>query len=192
MVSAAKDYGFRVAAHAHGAEGMKRAIRAGVSSIEHGTFMDDEAIALLKQYGTYYVPTITAGKSVADSAKIPGYYPPLVVPKAIATGPKIQSTFAKAYKAGVKIAFGTDAGVFAHGKNYKEFEYMVEAGMPAMEAIQSATMSAATLLGISDRTGSIEKGKIADIIAVNGDPLQDIKVLSIMQFVMKEGVIYKQ
>ncbi len=192
VVSTAKDYGFRVAAHAHGAEGMKRAIRAGVSSIEHGTFMDDEAIALLKQYGTYYVPTITAGKSVADSAKIPGYYPPLVVPKAIATGPKIQSTFAKAYKAGVKIAFGTDAGVFAHGKNYKEFEYMVEAGMPAMEAIQSATMSAATLLGISDRTGSIEKGKIADIIAVNGNPLQDIKVLSIMQFVMKEGVIYKQ
>ncbi len=192
VVSTAKDYGFRVAAHAHGAEGMKRAIRAGVSSIEHGTFMDDEAIALLKQYGTYYVPTITAGKSVADSAKIPGYYPPLVVPKAIATGPKIQSTFAKAYKAGVKIAFGTDAGVFAHGKNYKEFEYMVEAGMPAIEAIQSATLSAATLLGISDRIGSIEKGKIADIIAVNGDPLQDIKVLSIMQFVMKEGVIYKQ
>lgn len=146
VVSTAKDYGFRVAAHAHGAEGMKRAIRAGVSSIEHGTFMDDEVIALLKQHGTYYVPTITAGKSVADSAKIPGYYPPLVVPKAIATGPKIQSTFAKAYKAGVKIAFGTDAGVFAHGKNYKEFEYMVEAGMPAMEAIKSATMSAATLL----------------------------------------------
>ena len=192
VVSTAQDYGFRVAAHAHGAEGMKRAIRAGVSSIEHGTFMDDEVIALLKQHGTYYVPTITAGKSVADSAKIPGYYPPLVVPKAIATGPKIQSTFAKAYKAGVKIAFGTDAGVFAHGKNYKEFEYMVEAGMPAMEAIQSATLSAATLLGISDRLGSIEKGKIADIIAVNGDPLQDIKVLSIMQFVMKEGVIYKQ
>lgn len=192
VVSTAKDYGFRVAAHAHGAEGMKRAIRAGVTSIEHGTFMDDEVIALLKQHGTYYVPTITAGKSVADSAKIPGYYPPLVVPKAIATGPKIQSTFAKAYKAGVKIAFGTDAGVFAHGKNYKEFEYMVEAGMPAMEAIKSATMSAATLLGISDRTGSVEKGKIADIIAVNGDPLQDIKVLSIMQFVMKEGVIYKQ
>lgn len=192
VVSTAQDYGFRVAAHAHGAEGMKRAIRAGVSSIEHGTFMDDEVIALLKQHGTYYVPTITAGKSVADSAKIPGYYPPLVVPKAIATGPKIQSTFAKAYKAGVKIAFGTDAGVFAHGKNYKEFEYMVEAGMPAMEAIQSATLSAATLLGISDRIGSIEKGKIADIIAVNGDPLQDIKVLSIMQFVMKEGVIYKQ
>lgn len=192
VVSTAKDYGYRVAAHAHGAEGMKRAIRAGVSSIEHGTFMDDEVIALMKEKGTYYVPTITAGKSVADSAKIPGYYPPLVVPKAIATGPKIQSTFAKAYKEGVKIAFGTDAGVFAHGKNYKEFEYMVEAGMPAMEAIKSATMNAADLLGILDRTGSIEKGKFADIIAVNGDPIKDIKVLSAMTFVMKEGVVYKQ
>jgi imidazolonepropionase-like amidohydrolase len=191
VVSTAKDYGYRVAAHAHGAEGMKRAIRAGVSSIEHGTFMDDEVIALMKEKGTYFVPTITAGKSVADSAKIPGYYLPLVVPKAIATGPKIQSTFAKAYKAGVKIAFGTDAGVFAHGKNYKEFEYMVEAGMPAMEAIKSATMNAADLLGISDRIGSIEKGKSADIIAVNGDPIKDIKVLSSMNFVMKEGVVYK-
>jgi len=191
VVSTAKDYGYRVAAHAHGAEGMKRAIRAGVSSIEHGTFMDDEAIALMKQFGTYYVPTITAGKSVADSAKIPGYYPPLVVPKAIATGPKIQSTFAKAYKAGVKIAFGTDAGVFAHGKNYKEFEYMTEVGMPAMEAIKSATVHAADLLGISDRLGSIEKGKLADIIAVNGDPLKNIQALATMNFVMKDGVVYK-
>ncbi len=191
VVSTAKDYGYRVAAHAHGAEGMKRAIRAGVSSIEHGTFMDDEVIALMKKYGTYYVPTITAGKSVADSAKIPGYYPPLVVPKAISTGPKIQSTFAKAYKEGVKIAFGTDAGVFAHGKNYKEFEYMTEAGMPAMEAIQSATVHAADLLGISDRLGSVEKGKIADIIAVNGDPLKNIQALANMNFVMKEGLVYK-
>lgn len=191
VVSTAKDYGYRVAAHAHGAEGMKRAIRAGVSSIEHGTFMDDEAIALMKQFGTYYVPTITAGKSVADSAKIPGYYPPLVVPKAIATGPKIQSTFAKAYKAGVKIAFGTDAGVFAHGKNYKEFEYMTEVGMSAMEAIKSATVHAADLLGISDRLGSIEKGKLADIIAVNGDPLKNIQVLATMNFVMKDGIVYK-
>lgn len=191
VVSTAKDYGYKVAAHAHGAEGMKRAIRAGVTSIEHGTFMDDEVISLMKKHGTYYVPTITAGKSVADSAKIPGYYPPFVVAKAIETGPKIQGTFAKAHKAGVKIAFGTDAGVFAHGKNYKEFEYMVEAGMPAMEAIKTATMSAADLLGISDRLGSIEKGKIADIIAVNGNPVQDIKVLSTMNFVMKEGIVYK-
>jgi imidazolonepropionase-like amidohydrolase len=191
IVSTAKDYGYKVAAHAHGAEGMKRAIRAGVTSIEHGTFMDDEVIRLMKQYGTYYVPTITAGKSVADSAKIPGYYPPLVVPKAMETGPKIQATFAKAYKAGVKIAFGTDAGVYAHGKNYKEFEYMVEAGMPPMESIKAATVSAADLLGISDKVGSIEKGKLADIIAVDGDPLQDIKVMGKVQFVMREGKVYK-
>ncbi|ANE53103.1 metal-dependent hydrolase family protein [Flavisolibacter tropicus] len=191
IVSTAKDYGFKVAAHAHGAEGMKRAIRAGVTSIEHGTFMDDEVIRLMKQYGTYYVPTITAGKSTADSAKIPGYYPPLVVPKALETGPKIQATFTKAYKAGVKIAFGTDAGVYAHGKNYKEFEYMVEAGMPPMESIKAATVSAADLLGVSDKVGSIEKGKLADIIAVDGDPLQDIKVMGKVQFVMKEGKVYK-
>ena len=192
IITTAKDYGFKVAAHAHGAEGMKRAIRAGISSIEHGTFMDDEVISLMKKNGTYYVPTITAGKSVADSALIPGYYPPFVRVKALETGPKIQATFAKAYKAGVKIAFGTDAGVFAHGKNYKEFEYMVEAGMPAMEAIQSATVSAADLLGLSSKVGSLETGKLADIIAVNGNPLENIKVLSAVGFVMKEGKIYKQ
>jgi imidazolonepropionase-like amidohydrolase len=143
-------------------------------------------------YGTYYVPTITAGKSVADSAKIAGYYPVFVTAKALETGPKIQATFTKAYKAGVKIAFGTDAGVFAHGKNYKEFEYMVEGGMPAMVTIKSATMAAADLLGLSDKLGSIEKGKLADVIAVDGDPLQDIKVMKNVSFVMKEGKIYKQ
>lgn len=192
VVATAKDYGYKVAAHAHGAEGMKRAIRAGVTSIEHGTFMDDEVIQLMKQHGTWYVPTITAGKAVADSAKIPGYFPPLVAPKALETGPKIQQTFAKAYKAGVKIAFGTDAGVFAHGKNYKEFEYMVEAGMLPMVAIKSATTSGAELLGLSDKIGSIEKGKLADIIAVDGDPLNDIKVMKDVVFVMKEGIVYKQ
>ena len=192
VVQTAKDYGFKVAAHAHGAEGMKRAIRAGVNSIEHGTFMDDETIELLKKNGTYYVPTITAGKSVADSAKIPGYYPPLVVPKAIETGPKIQGTFAKAYKAGVKIAFGTDAGVFMHGKNYMEFQYMVEAGMPPMAAIQSATIVAADLLGVKDKLGSIEKGKLADIIAVEGDPLTNISAMKNVTFVMKEGEVYKE
>lgn len=192
VVQTAKDYGFKVAAHAHGAEGMKRAIRAGVNSIEHGTFMDDETIELLKKNGTYYVPTITAGKSVADSAKIPGYYPPLVVPKAIETGPKIQGTFAKAYKAGVKIAFGTDAGVFMHGKNYMEFQYMVEAGMPPMATIQSATIVAADLLGLKDKLGSIEKGKLADIIAVEGDPLTNISAMKNVTFVMKEGEVYKE
>jgi imidazolonepropionase-like amidohydrolase len=192
IVSTAKDYGYKVAAHAHGAEGMKRAIRAGVTSIEHGTLMDDEVIRLMKQYGTYYVPTITAGKSVADSAKMPGYYPPFVAAKAVEIGPKLQATFTKAYKAGVKIAFGTDAGVYAHGKNYKEFEYMVEAGMSAMETIKAATVVAADLLGISDKVGSIEKGKLADIVAVPGDPIQDISIMNNIQFVMKEGKVYKQ
>ncbi|MGV3539172.1 MAG: metal-dependent hydrolase family protein, partial [Rufibacter sp.] len=192
IVETAHDLGMKVAVHAHGPEGMKRAIRAGVNSIEHGTLMDEETMKLMKKNGTWYVPTITAGKSVADSAKIPGYYPPLVTPKALAIGPQLQGTFGRAYKEGVKIAFGTDAGVFMHGKNAKEFEYMVEAGMPAMEAIKSATVYAADLLGMSQKLGSIEKGKLADLVAVPGDPLQDIKVLQQVSFVMKDGKVYKQ
>ncbi|MDJ1491631.1 amidohydrolase family protein [Cytophagaceae bacterium DM2B3-1] len=191
IVKTAKDYGFHVAAHAHGAEGMKRAIKAGITTIEHGTFMDDETIELFKKYGTYYVPTIIAGKTVADSAKVPGYYHPLVIPKAIETGKQIQATFAKAYKAGVKIAFGTDAGVFLHGKNAKEFEYMVEAGMPAMQAIKCATIIPAEILGMKDQLGSLESGKFADIVATNENPLQNIKTLQNVTFVMKEGVVYK-
>jgi imidazolonepropionase-like amidohydrolase len=192
VVTAAKDYGYKVAAHAHGAEGIKRAIKGGVNSIEHGTFMDDEGMALAKQYGTYLVPTITAGKSVADSAKIPGYYTDVVTPKALATGPKIQGTFAKAYKAGVKIAFGTDAGVFVHGKNWLEFVYMVEAGMPAIEAIRCATVHAADLLGETERLGSIEAGKFADIIAVEGDPIANISAIANVRFVMKAGKVYRK
>ncbi|MBC7891760.1 MAG: amidohydrolase family protein, partial [Sphingobacteriaceae bacterium] len=134
IVRTAKDYGFPVAAHAHGAEGMKRAIRAGVTSIEHGTYMDEEAMELCKKHGTFYVPTILAGKTVADSARRFGYYSPIVVPKALEIGPLIQATFAKAYKAGVKIAFGTDSGVSIHGVNAQEFQYMTEAGMPPMAA----------------------------------------------------------
>jgi imidazolonepropionase-like amidohydrolase len=191
IVETAKDYGFKVAAHAHGVEGMKRAIRAGVTSIEHGTFMDEETMELCKKYGTWYVPTIIAGKSTADSAKIRNYYSDLVTPKALAVGPKLQATFGKAYKAGVKIAFGTDAGVYRHGQNWREFAYMVEAGMPAMEAIRSATMSAADLLGVTNILGTIEKGKLADIIAVDGDPIKDINVMEKVRFVMKEGVVYK-
>ena len=192
IIATAKDYGFTVAAHAHGAEGMKRAIRAGVNSIEHGTLMDDEAIELFKKYGTWYVPTITAGESVADSAKIPGFYPEIVAAKARVIGAQIKFTFAKAYKAGVKIAFGTDAGVYKHGQNWREFGYMIEAGMPAMEAIKAATISAAELLGMKDQLGSIEVGKLADIVAVDGDPLTDPKVFGKIIFVMKDGVIYKQ
>ena len=192
VVQTANDYGFRVAAHAHGAEGMKRALRAGVTTIEHGTFMDDEAIKIFIQKGTYYVPTVIAGKSTADSAKIPGYYHPLVVPKALETGPYIQKTFEKAYKAGVKIAFGTDAGVYKHGLNAKEFQYMTEAGMPIMEALKSATMIAAEVLEMKDQLGSIEVGKLADIIATDANPLMDVKTLMNVTFVMKEGVIYKK
>lgn len=190
IVETAKDYGFKVAAHCHGKEAMKRAVVAGVNSIEHGTYMDEEVMGLMKKMGTYYVPTITAGKAVGDSAKKPGYYPELVTPKAIAIGPKIQNTFSNAYKAGVKIAFGTDAGVYAHGKNWLEFVYMHEAGMPALETIRSATLYAADLLG-DDRIGVIEKDKLADIIAVDGDPVKDIASMGKVKFVMKNGVVYK-
>lgn len=190
VVETAKDYGLKVACHAHGAEGIRRAILGGVTSIEHGTFMDDEDIKLAKQYGTWYVPTIIAGKSVADSARIPGFFPSVIARKALEIGPQIQQTFTKAYKAGVKIAFGTDAGVYAHGKNYIEFQYMVEGGMTPMEAIKSATSSAADLLGMSSKIGSIANGKSADIVAVDGDPLLDIKAMKNVSFIMKEGKIY--
>lgn len=191
IVTIAKDYGFTVAAHAHGAEGMKRAIRAGVNSIEHGTLMDDETIELFKKYGTWYVPTITAGESVSDSAKKTGYYPAIVAAKAIVIGAQLKSTFAKAYKSGVKIAFGTDAGVFKHGQNWREFGYMIEAGMPAMEAIKAATVNAAELLGVKDEVGSIQTGKLADIVAVDGDPLKSPLVFGKVVFVMKDGIVYK-
>ncbi len=191
IVETAHDYGFKVAVHAHGAEGMKRAIRAGVHSIEHGTLMDDETIALFKKHGTWYVPTLTAGQAVADSAKIPGYYHALVTPKALEIGPQIKNTLARAWKAGVKIAFGTDAGVYKHGRNWLEFIYMIEAGMPVMETIKSATIHAADLLGMKDQLGSIEVGKLADIIAVHGNPLEDSNAFEKVSFVMKNGTVYK-
>ncbi len=191
IVSAAKDYGFKVAAHAHGAEGMRRAVVGGVSSIEHGTYMSDEVMKLMKKHGTYFVPTIIAGKFVAEKAEIPGYFSDLVRPKAAAIGPLIQDTFARAYNAGVPIAFGTDTGVSRHGDNWKEFGYMIEAGMPAMEAIVSATVSAADLLGESENLGSIEPGKFADIIAVPGDPLTDPEEFGRVHFVMKGGEVFK-
>lgn len=188
----AKDYGMTIAAHAHGDEGMQRAILGGVTTIEHGTMMSEETMELMKTHNTYYVPTITAGKEVAEKAMIKGFYPELVVPKALEIGPKIQETFAKAYKKGVKIAFGTDAGVFKHGDNGKEFGYMVEAGMPAMEAIQSATVTSAKILSIDNELGEIKAGFIADVIAVNDDPTETIKTLENVVFVMKEGIVYKQ
>ncbi len=191
IVKAAKDYGFHTAAHAHGAEGMKRAVIAGITTIEHGTLIDDEVMDLMIKYGTYHVPTIIAGRSAADYAKIPGYYHPLVVPKAIAIGSKIQENFGKSYKKGVKIAFGTDAGVFPHGENAREFGYMVEGGMPAIEALLSAMQVNANILGLGDKIGSIEAGKIADIVAVNDNPTSNIKTMEKVTFVMRDGVVYK-
>lgn len=192
IVETAKDYGMHTAAHAHGAEGMKRAVLAGITTIEHGTKMTPEIMDLMKQKGTYYVPTISAGKFVAEKAKEPGYYHPLVVPKALEIGPQIQKTFGEAYKRGVKIAFGTDAGVYPHGENGKEFGYMVEAGMPAMEAIKSATVVPAGILGMSDKIGTLEAGKLADIVAVDDNPLKNIATMAAVSFVMKDGVVYKE
>ena len=192
IVETARDYGMKVAVHAHGKEGMIRAIKAGVASIEHGTYMDKEVMKLMKKHGTYYVPTILAGNFVAEKAKIDGYFPDIVRPKAAAIGPLIQATFGKAYKAGVNIAFGTDSGVSAHGDNAQEFALMVEAGMPPAEAILSATVNTAKLLDVEETLGTLEAGKLADIIAVKGNPLTDISVLEHVQFVMKDGKIYKQ
>jgi imidazolonepropionase-like amidohydrolase len=191
IVDTAEDYGYRVAAHAHGKEGMKRAVLAGVTSIEHGTYMDDEVMALMKRNGTWYVPTISAGRFVAEKAKIEGYFPPVVRPKAERIGALIQATAARAYRAGVRIGFGTDTGVGPHGDNAREFLYMVEAGIPAAYALQSATFFAAQVLGVDDQ-GVIEPGKRADIVAVPGDPLQDISATLRVDFVMKDGVIHRR
>ena len=192
IVETANDYGMLTAAHAHGDEGMQRAIKAGIKTIEHGTLMSAETMKLMKEYKAYLVPTITAGKNVAELAKIEGYFPELVVPKAKAIGPKIQATFEMAYKSGVNILFGTDAGVFKHGLNAKEFGYMVEAGMPAMEAIQSATLIPARLLKVENDYGSIAKGKKADIIAVEHNPIEEISTLENVTFVMKHGRVVKR
>jgi imidazolonepropionase-like amidohydrolase len=190
IVTTARDYGFKVAAHAHGAEGMKRAVRGGVDTIEHGTFMDDETIKLMKERGTFYVPTISAGRWVAEKARDPAFFPPVVRPKAQAVGPQIDATFAKAYRAGVKILFGTDTGVSAHGQNAREFRYMVEDGMPAMEAIRTATSAPAKFLGLDD-VGSVAVGKLGELIGVPGNPLEDITVMERVSFVMKDDTIHK-
>ena len=191
ITQTAKDYGMQVAAHAHGDEGMQRAIIGGVKTIEHGTLMSEETMDLMKKYDVYYVPTITAGKSVEAKAKIPGFFPEIIVPKALAIGPKIQETFGKAYKKGVKIAFGTDAGVFDHGENGKEFAFMVEGGMPALETIQSATITNAKLLGKEKEIGILEAGMFADIIATDDDPTVNIDTMEKVSFVMKNGVVYR-
>ncbi len=190
IVDTAKDYGYTVAAHAHGKEGMKRAILGGVTSIEHGTYMDEEIFKLMKERGTWYVPTITAGKFVAEKAKIDGYYPDIVRPKAARIGSLIQTTFTNAYKAGVKIAFGTDMGVGPHGDNASEFIYMTDAGMPNNVALQTATYNAGQILAPNE-LGQIQAGFKADVVAVAGNPLTDIGLTKKIAFVMKDGVVYK-
>ncbi len=180
-----------VAVHAHGNEGMKRAVLAGVDSIEHGTFMSDEVMQLMKERGTYLVPTISAGVWVAEKSQEEDYFPNIVRPKAASIGPVAKQNFARAYAAGVKIAFGTDSGVSVHGENAREFELMVEGGMSPMKAIQSATLEAARLLKIDDRLGTLEAKKIADVVAVKGNPIQDITATYDVVFVMKEGVVYR-
>ena len=190
VVNAAKDYGMWVAVHAHGPQGMKRAVIAGVDSVEHGTFMTEEIMDLMIKNGTYYVPTISAGEWVAQKAKIDNFFPEIVRPKAASVGPQIGSTFGKAYKRGVKIAFGTDVGVQGHGTNWKEFVYMTQYGMSPIDALVSATLETAKLLGESETLGSISVGKIADIIAVSGDPIIDMNSMKDVIFVMKEGKVY--
>ncbi len=192
IVSTANDYGLWTAAHAHGKEGMKRAVLAGINSIEHGTYMDQEIMDLMKARGTYYVPTIMAGDWVAEKAKIPNFFPALVKPKAEKIGPQITSTFAQAYKAGVKIAFGTDSGVSAHGDNWQEFILMTNAGMSNEDALKSATIETAKLLRVEDQLGQIKPGMFADIIAFQKNPIEDISIVENVSFVMKDGVIYKQ
>jgi imidazolonepropionase-like amidohydrolase len=191
VVVTARDYGFKVAAHAHGTEGIKRAVRAGVDTIEHGTFMDDEGMKLMKERGTFYVPTISAGRWVYDQAQDPSYFPPIVRPKALQVGPQIQGTFAKAYKAGVKILYGTDTGVSQHGSNAREFKLMVDAGMPPMEAIKVATSVPARFLELDDQVGSIVVGKLAELVGVPGNPLEDITVMERVVFVMKDDKVHK-
>ena len=191
LVATARDYGFTVAAHAHGKEAIRRAVIGGVDSIEHGTFLDDETFRLMKEHGTWYVPTITAGAYVAEKAKVPGFYPPQVARKALEIGPQIQATAGRAYRAGVKMAFGTDAGVYPHGTNAHEFELLVGAGIPASYALQTETINAATLLHHENDLGALSAGHYADVIAVAGDPLQDVGTLRSVTFVMKAGTIYK-
>lgn len=192
LVATAHDYGFTVAAHAHGAEAIRRAVVGGVDSIEHGTFLNDEDMRLMKEHGTWLVPTISAGMFVAEKVKVPGYFPPQVAAKAAAIGPQILATAGRAYRAGVKIAFGTDAAVYPHGQNAHEFELMVQAGMPPLFTIQAATIRAAELLRHDKDLGSITAGKIADLVAVPGNPLDDIGLMRRVSFVMKDGAVYKR
>ncbi len=191
ITNTAKNYGMSVAAHAHGDEGMKLAIKGGVQTIEHGSFMSEETMALMIKYNCYLIPTISAGKQVAEKAKQPGFFPPVVARKALEIGPIHQNTMAEAYKKGVPMGFGTDAGVFPHGRNAIEFGYLLEAGIPVKESLKAATITNAELLGM-DNLGQLKKGFLADIIAVEENPIENVKTLENVVFVMKDGKIYKE
>ncbi len=192
IVRTAKEYGMHVAAHAHGKEGMHRAIKAGVQTIEHGSFMDEETVKLMKQHGTYLVPTLSAGKYVAAKAKVKGYYPDIIIPKIEKVDATLKKTFTMVAQSGVNIAFGTDAGVFPHGENAKEFRYMTEYGWSPMFAIQSATITNGKLLDMEGKLGVIAAGYLADIVATDDDPTRNIATTESVSFVMKDGVVYKQ
>ncbi len=192
ITATAKNYGFSVAAHAHGDEGMKLAVLGGVNTIEHGSFMSEETMELMKKYNCYLIPTISAGRYVGEKAKEPGAMPPVVARKALEIGPKHQATMTKAYKQGVPMGFGTDAGVFPHGLNAGEFVYLMESGIPVLESLKQATVVNAELLDMSSELGQLKEGFIADIIAIETDPTKDIETLLNVIFVMKEGVVYKQ
>jgi imidazolonepropionase-like amidohydrolase len=188
LVQTSHAYGRKVAVHAHGADGIKLAIRAGADSIEHGTVMDDEIVKLMKQHGTYYVPTLSTVNGYLERlAKDPNAYTGAVKEQIEWRIGITGQSLLKAYPAGVKIAYGTDAGVSKHGRNADEFELLVKFGMPPVEALKAATVNAADLLGLGQEIGTIEQGKSADIIAVAGDPLQDVTVLKKVDFVMARG-----
>ncbi|MBX9403051.1 amidohydrolase family protein [Lysobacter sp. BMK333-48F3] len=191
VVAAARDYGFKVTAHAHGAEAIRRAVLGGVDSIEHGTYVDEEGLRLMKAHGTWFVPTISPNAYTFDKADQSGYFPPVVAAKIKAAGLRNLQTTARAYRAGVKIASGSDAGVYPHGENARELQLLVQAGLPPMRAIQAATLHAAQMLGIDRETGAVAEGKQADIVAVAGDPVADIGLLRRVSFVMKGGQVYR-
>lgn len=191
IVSAASNMGRKVAAHAHGTDGINAALRAGCHSIEHATYQDEESIRLFKQTGAWYVPTLLAGATVVENAKKPGFYPRMVVRKALEVGPLMVETFRRAHAAGVRVAFGTDTGVSPHGQNAREFALMVQGGMSPAECIVAATVNAAMCCGIDGEVGTLEPGKAADVIAVAGDPLADVTELERVAFVMRGGVVAK-